>query len=69
LYKEENLRIVREVMSKFGIEKFRRATIVFKDINLIHIKGFLSSSEIYALSLMISKFILEEDGSLESFSL
>jgi len=69
VYKEENLKIAQNIMSKFGIEKFYRATIEFNDINSIYIKGFLSSTEVYALSSMISTFILEKDGSLESFSI
>ena len=69
MHKKENLKIAQNIMSKFNIEKFYHATIEFKNINSIYIKGFLSSTEVYALSSMISKFILEKDGSLESFSI
>ena len=69
MHKEENLKIAQNVMSKFNIEKFCCATVKFDNINSICIKGSLSSSELYALSLMVSKFILEKDGSLESFSI
>lgn len=68
LYKEENLKIASDTMREFNIEKFCYATVEFNNINSIYIKGFLSSTEVYAISSMISKFILEKDGSLESFS-
>lgn len=68
MHKSTNLGIVRSTMAKFGIKKIQNVTVNFHDINLIYIEGFLTSTELYAISSMVSKFDLEADGSLEPFS-
>ncbi len=68
MHKSTNLEIVRSTMAKFGIKKIKNVTVDFYDINSIYIEGFLTSTELYALSSMVSKFDLEADGSLEPFS-
>lgn len=69
MHREKNLKIAHDTMKEFNIEKFHCATIRFNNINSIYIKGFLSSTEIYAIASMISKFVLEKDYSLEPFSI
>jgi len=40
IHKEENLKIVRDVMIEFSIKKFNYTIIEFNNVNLIYIKVF-----------------------------
>lgn len=69
MHKSENLEIARSTLAKFDLKKFQNASVMFYDINSICVIGHLTSSEVYALSIMVSKFLLEKDGTLEPFKL
>ena len=69
MYKTVNLEIVYSTLAKFGLKEFQNAVIEFCDINKITVVGHLTSTEIYALSAMTSKFLLEKDSTLEPFKI